>query len=136
MKHIDPKEIISFLKEKVVGLQAVYVYGSYTTNHFSDESDLDLAFMTERGLENLLRWKVQQELAVFIARDTDLLDLRRTSIVMQFEVISRGKRIFCADEDAVSQYEMLVYSRYLDFNRIRKPILEAIQERGTVYGSG
>ncbi len=133
VKRIDLKEIILFIREKIADLQAVYVYGSYITGHFSQKSDLDLAFRTQSGLENLSRWRLQQDLAAFISRDTDLLDLGQASIVMQFEVISTGKRIYCADEEAISQYETLVYSRYLDFNLIRKPIIEAIQDRGTVY---
>lgn len=136
VKPVNLKQIISILMDKFVDLQAVYVYGSYATGHFSEESDLDLAIKVEGKLDNLSRWKVQQELAVLIGRDTDLLDLGRTSIVMQFEVISKGRQLYCADRDAVSCYEMLVYSQYLDFNLIRKPIIKAIQDRGTIYGGG
>lgn len=136
MKAISLNQIITFLRGKLADLQAVYVYGSYVTGGFSAESDLDLAVRVAGELENPTRWKVQEELASLISRDIDLLDLGQASLVMQFQVISTGERIYCVDQDIAAQHEMLVYSRYLDFSLTRKPIIEAVQERGSVYGSG
>jgi len=134
MKKIDLPSIVTILNDRIPDLQAVYVYGSFLMEHFNDGSDLDLAFRAENELDNVERWETQQALAELIMRDTDLLDLNQASIVMQFEVITTGKRLFCSDEDIIATYETLVYSRYLDFNQVRKPIIESIQQRGSVYG--
>jgi predicted nucleotidyltransferase len=134
MKTINLPSIVTFLSDRIPDLQAVYVYGSFLMEHFGDGSDLDLAFRAENELDNVERWIIQQALAEMIRRDTDLLDLNRASIVMQFEVITTGKRLFCLDEEAIARYETLVYSRYLDFNQVRKPIIESIQQRGSIYG--
>ena len=135
LKQIVPKSIVSHLTKAISGLQAVYLYGSFLSDSFSDESDLDIAVKAERRLDNQERWRIQEDLAGICGRDVDLLDLDRASLVMQFEVVSAGERIYCADEKPIAHYETLLYSRYLDFNRIRKPIVEEIIKRGSVYGS-
>ena len=135
LKQIDPKSIVSHLIKAIPGLQEVYLYGSFLSASFSNESDLDIAVKAELKLDNQKRWRIQEDLAGIFGRDVDLLDLDRASLVMQFEVISTGERIYCADENTLAHYETLLYSRYLDFNRIRKPIVEEIIKRGSVYGS-
>jgi uncharacterized protein len=135
LKQIDPKLIVSHLNKSISSLQAVYLYGSFLSASFSDESDLDIAIKTEQRLDNQKRWQIQEDLASIYGRDVDLLDLDRASLVMQFEVISTGERIYCAAENTTALYETLVYSRYLDFNQIRKPIIEEITKRGSVYGN-
>jgi uncharacterized protein len=135
MKPIEKKSIISHLIEAISGLQAVYLYGSFLSDSFSDESDLDIAIKAEERLDNPRRWRIQEDLASIYGRDVDLLDLGRASLVMQFEVISTGERIYCTAENTIALYETLVYSRYLDFNQIRKPIIEEITKRGSVYGN-
>jgi uncharacterized protein len=134
VKAINLPIIVDFLKAGISKLQSVYVYGSYLTGTFSDASDLDLAFRAEARLDNVRRWQIQQQLAIQVGRDVDLLDLAVTSIVMQFEVITTGRRIYCADEDTTAACETLVYSRYLDFNETRRRIIEDIHRRGSIYG--
>lgn len=136
MKQIDPKLIVSHLNDAISGLQAVYLYGSYLSDSFSDKSDLDIAIKTVERLDNQERWRIQEDLAGIFGRDVDLLDLDRASLVMKFEVISTANRVHCADENIIARFETLVYSRYLDFNQIRKPIIKEIIKSGAVYGSG
>lgn len=136
MKQIDPKLIVSHLNDAISGLQAVYLYGSYLSDSFSDKSDLDIAIKTVERLDNQERWRIQEVLAGIFGRDVDLLDLDRASLVMKFEVISTANRVHCADENIIARFETLVYSRYLDFNQIRKPIIKEIIKSGAVYGSG
>jgi uncharacterized protein len=135
MKPIDKKSIVANLNKSISDLQAVYLYGSFLSDSFSDESDLDIAVKADNRLDNQKRWRIQEDLASIYGRDVDLLDLYRASLVMQFEVISSGERIYCAAENTIALYETLVYSRYLDFNQIRKPIIEEITKRGSVYGN-
>ena len=105
MKKIDPDFIVLHLQKAISGLQAVYVYGSYLTDSFSDESDLDIAIKVEGGLENRTRWDIQEELASKLGRNIDLLNLDSESLVMQFEVVSSGERVFSVNEEEIQQYE-------------------------------
>ncbi len=129
------KTALSFLKKEIPNLQAVYAFGSIESEYFANESDLDLAIKLEKPLENTQRWKLQESLASRLKRNVDLVDMNSASLVFQFEILSTGRRLYCIEKNLIESYETLVYSRYLDFNQIRKPILDAIRERGTVYGS-
>lgn len=123
------------MRESIRDLHAVYLYGSVITDDFKQDSDLDIAFKSPSCLNNQTRWRLQEELAARFNRDVDLLDLENSSLVMQFEVISKGTRIFCAEENEIEAYETLIFSRYLDFNQIRKLIIKSILSEGSVYGA-
>ena len=134
MKNIDDNKIVSLLKRRIRDLQAVYLFGSVVGDQFSTHSDLDIAVKAGAMIDPIKRWEIQEELAVLVGRNVDLLDLVQASLVMKFEVINTGQRIFCGDIDYIESYETSIFSQYLDFNEIRGLIIDAILERGNVYG--
>lgn len=85
-------------------------------------------------MDALLRWKLIQQLAVLLNRDVDLIDLSSASTVMQFQVVSTGERVFTHDLVSIEWWELKIYQLYLTLNDDRKPILEAIQQTGRIYG--
>ena len=132
-KSIDVEGLKSFLLKEISSLQAIYLYGSVVTEFFSKLSDLDVAIKTLTPLENIKRWEKQESLASSLNRNVDLLNLDQASLVMKFEVISKGIRIYQADLDKIENFETLIYSRYLDFNETRKAIIGEITTKGRVY---
>ncbi len=66
--------------------------------------------------------------------DIDLNDLRSTSTVMQAQIVSTGKRIYCANEPLCSEFEGRAYSDYARLNEERRYIPGDIRERGRIYG--
>ena len=134
MNDINYKNIISFLKGKIDDLQAIYVYGSAVSDVFSEKSDLDVAIKARSVLDKVKRWDYQEDLAILMGRDVDLLDMDQASLVMKYEVLTTGDRIYCQAVSEIEKYETVIYSRYLEFNEIRKPIIEAAVQRGRVYG--
>lgn len=133
---INPDTAVSFLRRELHNLQAVYFYGSVVTAELTRESDIDIAVKPGESLDNVTRWRLQERLATELGRDVDLLDLDKVSLVMKFEVISKGVLVYSHEGFDVSSFETLIYSLYLDFNDIRRPIIDTIQERGSVYGDG
>lgn len=127
--------IIQHLQNVLPSLRAAYLFGSVVTEHFTDDSDIDVAVLTSEPLDALQRWQLLQQLAIRLNRDVDLVDLSAASTVMQFQVVSTGERIFSADANAMEWWELKVYQLYLTLNDDRKPILEAIQQTGRIYGN-
>ena len=127
--------IIQHLHTALPSLRAVYLFGSVVTEHFTEDSDIDIAVLTSEPMDALLRWKLIQRLAIALNRDVDLVNLSTASTVMQFQVVSTGERIFTADATAMEWWELKVYQLYLTLNDDRKPILEAIQQTGRIYGN-
>ena len=131
--HTLKEQIIDCLSEAVPSLQAVYLFGSVVTEHFTDESDIDLAILASDTLDPLVRWEILQQLGADLNRDVDLVDLTIATTVMQFQVVSTGERIFATDPAAMEWWELKVYQLYLTLNDDRKPILDAIQASGRIY---
>ncbi len=126
--------IVRRLHTALPSLRAVYLFGSVVTEHFTEDSDIDIAVLTSEPMDALLRWKLIQQLAIALNRDVDLVDLSTASTVMQFQVVSTGDRIFTKDASAMEWWELKIYQLYLTLNDDRKPILEAIQQTGRIYG--
>jgi predicted nucleotidyltransferase len=126
--------IVQHLHTALPSLRAVYLFGSVVTEHFTKDSDIDVAVLTSEPMDALLRWKLIQQLAIALNRDVDLVDLSIASTVMQFQVVSTGERVFTADPVGIEWWELKVYQLYLTLNDDRKPILEAIQQTGRIYG--
>lgn len=129
----DPN-VLRRLAETVPGLIAVYQFGSTTQGGEHADSDLDLAILARRPLDNLDRWELQEDLAVQLRRDVDLVDLRAASTVMQVQVLSRSTVLGEWDRTARQRFEMQVYSAYALLNEERGGILDDVQTRGTIYG--
>ncbi|MFZ7101388.1 MAG: type VII toxin-antitoxin system MntA family adenylyltransferase antitoxin [Peptococcaceae bacterium] len=125
--------ITNYLKEKV-SPDVVYVFGSYARAEMNRDSDIDIAFLSERIFNHYDLFIYAQELASFLGRDVDLVDLNRASTVLQNQVVSKGKVIYSADEKRRALFEMTVYKKYARLNEERTEIMKGIQKRGRVYG--
>ncbi len=115
-------------------LLAIYIFGSSITEYETKTSDVDIAIMCKTKIDKLVLWEVAQTIASKIKKDVDLLDLKSVSTVMQMQVITTGKRIYCADKMTVEKYEDFIFSSYVHLNEARKGILEDIKARGSIYG--
>ena len=120
---------------KAVGsVTVIYVFGSRAADAVHDGSDIDLAVLASEPLSNTLRWQVQQELAIALRSDVDLVDLLSASTVMRDQVVATGEVLFESDPTQRAEFEMTTLSMYSRFNLERREILEQIGEEGRVYG--
>lgn len=69
--------------------------------------------------EPLLLWELSGELADIACCLVDLLDLRAASTVMQYQIITRGKRWWAADRQAAI-YEVAILSEKTELDIARK----------------
>lgn len=77
-------------------------------------------------------FELKTDLAAFLKRDIDLVDLRRADTVTKAQVVATGDLLFSSDARAV--FETVALSSYAILNEERREILEDIQRRGTIYG--
>jgi hypothetical protein len=77
--------------------------------------------------------RLRVDLEGLLRRDVDLINVRLVSTVFQKEIIAAERRIYCADEAAAAEFEMLVLSFYQKLNEERREILEAFFESGRAY---
>ncbi|HGZ70593.1 MAG TPA: nucleotidyltransferase domain-containing protein [Nitratifractor sp.] len=134
LKENEVKTIIDTLKSKIPNILAIYIFGSFADCSATDESDIDIAYLSECSLSNVERWEVSADLAAILKRDVDLVDLKSSNTIFRYQILSTGNRVYGSGYE-VESFETLAYSFYLRFKQERKPIEDAIRENKTVLGS-
>lgn len=130
---IVASEIVAMLRAALPGLLAVYAFGSRVQGSARPDSDLDLAVLVAGKVPPLQAWELAQTLAIRFDHDVDLLDLRDASTVMQYQVITTGKRLWAKDVQA-GLFECMVLSEKTALDEARAGLLQDIQREGRVYG--
>ena len=134
MNHtsIHEDQIVAVLREKLPGLLAVYLFGSQAHGVAGPDSDIDLAILADGRQDTLALWNLGQDLASMLDRDVDLLDLRAASTVMQYQIITTGRRLWKKDVQA-GLFECAVLSQKTELDTARAGLLQYIQREGRVY---
>ncbi len=134
---IDDSTIVHILLEILSGLQAIYVFGSFGTEDERSGSDVDVAVLLEPKLAkkagSLAFSNARFELESVLHKHVDLINLRLVNTVMQKEVITTGKRVFCVDEYHSELFEMIVFSLYQKLNEERSDIVKEVLLSGRFY---
>jgi len=126
--------MIEGIRSEIPDVVAIYLFGSAAAGELRADSDIDLAVLPSTLLSAAHLWSLAQTLAVSAGRDVDLINLQSASTVMRAQVISTGKRLYCANQSLCSEFEGRVYADYARLNEERQHILDDIRERGRIYG--
>jgi len=131
------EQIIETILTHYSQAQAVYLFGSYGTEDERPSSDVDIAILLPpeqaKAAGSLLLGELHLALAELLSKEVDLVNLRQVSTVFQKEIVMTGQQIFCADEYATAEFEMLTLSYYQKLNEERREILAAFAESGRAY---
>lgn len=115
-------------------VQAIYHFGSTATGTEGPDSDIDLAILGPYSLDPLVRFDLQEQLALALRRSVDLVDLRAASPVMVMQVLATGRLLHDAAPEARGLFEDRSFGTYARLNEERRGILERVAAEGTVYG--
>jgi predicted nucleotidyltransferase len=129
---VQENEIVRWLEPRLASggrLLAVYLFGSEAEGRARPDSDVDLAFLSERALDPVVVFDVAQDLATALHRDVDLVDLSRASTVLRAQVIGRGRVLHSGDARRVGEFEMYALSDYARLNEERARVMESFLER-------
>ncbi len=118
--------------------QAIYLYGSWGTENQCQNSDLDIAVLlppaTARALDHVEWSSLSTEIAAAAKVEyADLIEPRTVSVILCKEIIAANRRIYCADEYAADEFEMLMLSFYQKLNDERREIVESGLREGRFY---
>jgi predicted nucleotidyltransferase len=119
--------LASILEKK--GVLLAYLFGSLAAKGKKAPrapGDVDLAVLTREGAA----WELQETLVENLGTDRlDLVDLRRASPVLRFEILRDGRPIYISDEEIKERYEMETLHLYRDTEPMRRRQREALKER-------
>lgn len=133
MTALAGDEIIAAVRAVLPDVRAVTLFGSRAGGAARDDSDLDLAVLLPGPADPVRLWEAGEAIARTLGVDVDLIDLRAASTVMQFQVITTGRRLFAEGGEA-DRYEMFVLGEMLALNEARAPLIADIEREGRVHG--
>lgn len=116
---------------KKKGVLLAYLFGSLAQKgerltRPRPPGDVDLAILTKEGPA----YDLLEAIADVLGTDRlDLVDLRKASPVLRFEILRSGRPIYISDEDLRERYEMETIHLYRDTEPMRRRQREALKER-------
>jgi len=135
MKEYDA--MVRIILQSYPSAQAIYLFGTYGTADAWPQSNVDIAVLLPpehgRRQPDLMLTPCHEALADALGKPVDLLNAREVSTVFQKEIVQSGRRLYCTDEYAVAEFEMLTLSQYQKLNEERKAILDSFQKTGRAY---
>ena len=123
--QIEPIILNTLTDQFADRLNTVYAFGSFAAGNLTPESDVDVAFQAEEKLSDVALWKLQNQLAAELSRDVDLIDLNHTTTVLQMQIVSKGRVLFCKDPSQLRQFEAQLAAMHLTLNEDRLEILKS-----------
>ena len=78
------------LKEFFKDSEAIYLFGSFANNTFTENSDIDIAVLFKEKKSPLEIFKLSEELSFILKRDVDLIDLESTNTAFAYEIINNS----------------------------------------------
>jgi len=111
---------------------AIYAFGSQVQGNANAQSDLDLAVLVAGYADPVALWDMSGSLADVAGCPVDLLDLRAASTVMQYQVITTGRRLWSAGLPT-DLFECFVLSEKTALDEARAPLLADIAATGKIY---
>ena len=125
--------VVHLLRNALPKAMAVYAFGSQVAGTARADSDLDLAVLVAGYADPLQLWDLSHQLADLAGCPVDLLDLRAASTVMQYQVLTHGRRLWAQGVDA-DLFECFVMGEKLALDEARAGTLADIAADGRVYG--
>ncbi|MCG6574250.1 nucleotidyltransferase domain-containing protein [Pseudomonas sp. AF32] len=130
---MDIQALLTHLQDRFPDLLAVYLFGSHAQGTAGPDSDVDMAVLVPGEIDPMQLWQIAGDMADIAKVPVDLIDLRAATTVMQYQIVTRGQRLWAKDVQA-GLYESFILSEKTAFDAARAGLLKDIQEKGTVYG--
>lgn len=130
---VNTEDMLNRLRQTIPSLSAVYLFGSKAQGTAGPESDVDMAILADQPPDAVGLWTLAGELADIAGRPVDLVDLCAASTVFQYQIITRGRRIWERDSQAAI-YESFILSEKTALDEARAGLISDIQKRGRIYG--
>jgi len=114
------------LAETLGKARFAYVFGSFLSDAFGGESDVDLAVDLGEPLGWEARASLVESLSAAAGRNVDLVDLHTADPVIRMQVLRYGRLLVENDRSARHRFEARALGEYLDLKLDRAPVEHAM----------
>ncbi|TCI47407.1 nucleotidyltransferase domain-containing protein [Exiguobacterium sp. SH3S2] len=111
----------------------ILLFGSFAKGTDREDSDVDLAYFSQKRLSPYERFNLASELALLCGRDVDLVDIREVDTVFAMQIFSEGIPLLIRDENEWVRQRIKAYRMYAELNEQRDIVLKEIKARGSVF---
>jgi predicted nucleotidyltransferase len=86
-------DIIKKFLIKHLDVDVIYLFGSSVKNTMRKDSDIDVAFLSDKSVDSFDLFLLTQKLADLLGREVDLIDIKKASTVFQAQIILHRRRV-------------------------------------------
>jgi predicted nucleotidyltransferase len=106
----------------------MFVYfGSYGTEYFHSESDIDIAFLSSENMSCKEKVKLLEDLIKYHRKtEIDLVDLKAADPLLCFEIASNGRVLYEKQEGLFDRYSLFCFKKYYELRPIIEQQLESV----------
>lgn len=122
-------EIIKNILSDALAPSLIYIFGSISKDKVRKDSDIDIAILTDRQIDEYKLFILSQKLADVLKREVDLVDLKKASTVFKIQIIKTGKLIYNSDNLRKMYFQMRAMRDYTLLNEERMEIINKIKSR-------
>jgi predicted nucleotidyltransferase len=101
----------------------IYIFGSMVKNRVRNDSDIDIAILTEKQIDEYKLYMISQKLADELKREVDIVDLKNASTVFKAEILRTGKLIYNSDNPEKMHFQLGILQDYVFLNERRQEII-------------
>ena len=118
---------------KYPSIYALVLFGSYATGTKKPLSDIDLCYMSAKAIkrEDDLFYEIRD---ILRTDEVDIVNIDEIPLRSKFDVISKGKALFIANEEKYCDKREQIIRNYLDFkyyiDEYDKYFLENLKNKG------
>lgn len=130
------EDFLEFIK-KEGNIKIAYLFGSYADDTYNENSDIDIAVIYKENMDEYEHAGKSLDVSkVFNYIDVDYLDLEKINVFLQFEILKKGKLIYCDDEEYLAKFSKKVQEQYIEMDYERQKYFKAVlNEEGENYGT-
>jgi predicted nucleotidyltransferase len=107
----------------------VYLLGSFGTERFRADSDIDIAAHFKNPNELEKKSKLCIQLEDLLIRDVDLVALNNVDPIFAHQVLDQGRLLFVNDDGVLLNWKLREMSMYPDFKMSREVIEKNLLKR-------
>lgn len=96
------KELIEDILKNKNKIYAAFIFGSFGTDEFTSESDIDIAVIGDLDLMDMLT--IEKELRDSLSREIDLVDMRELPQYLQLQITVRNEKVNLNNEEKYFEY--------------------------------
>ena len=134
MAAITDAEILAAVRAQLPEVGTVYLFGSRAAGTEFSGSDIDIVVTLSSRADPVHLWEAGEAIAVRLGADVDLVDMLAAGTVLQYQIVTTGRRLFARDPLEADLYEIYILSAMTALNEARAPLIQDILATGSVYG--